>query len=51
MRADPDRALLGASLAFAGVAVPGGVVAIRDNFPASPSGEHRTVGASRAAGG
>ena len=38
MRADPDRALLGASLAFAGAAVLGSVVAIRDQLPGEPLG-------------
>jgi hypothetical protein len=38
MRADPDRALLGASLAFAGAAVLGSVVAIREQLPGEPLG-------------
>lgn len=38
MTADPDRALLGASLAFAGAAVVGSVVAIRDQLPGQPLG-------------
>jgi hypothetical protein len=38
MRANPDRALLGASLAFAGAAVLGSVVAIRDQLPGQPLG-------------
>jgi hypothetical protein len=38
MWADPDRALLGASLAFAGAAVLGSVVAIRDQLPGEPLG-------------
>ncbi len=38
MRANPDRALLGASLAFAGAAVLGSVVAIRDQLPGEPLG-------------
>jgi drug/metabolite transporter (DMT)-like permease len=38
MRADPDRALLGASLAFAGAAALGSVVAIRDQLPGEPLG-------------
>ncbi len=38
MRTDPDAALLGASLAFAGAAVLGSVVAIRDQLPGEPLG-------------
>jgi hypothetical protein len=38
MRADLDRALLGASLAFAGAAMLGSVVAIRDQLPGEPLG-------------
>jgi hypothetical protein len=38
MRANPDRALLGTSLAFAGAAVLGSVVAIRDQLPGQPLG-------------
>jgi hypothetical protein len=38
MRADPDGALLGASLAFAGAAVLGSVVAVRDQLPGEPLG-------------
>jgi hypothetical protein len=38
VRANPDRALLGASLAFAGAAVLGSVVAIRDQLPGEPLG-------------
>jgi hypothetical protein len=38
MRADPDGALLGASLAFAGAAVLGSVVAVRDQLPGKPLG-------------
>jgi hypothetical protein len=38
MRVDPDRALLGASLGFAGAAVLGSVVAIRDQLPGQPLG-------------
>jgi hypothetical protein len=38
MRANPDRALLGASLRFAGAAVLGSVVAIRDQLPGQPLG-------------
>ena len=38
MTADPDRALLGASLAFAGAAVLGSVVAIHDQLPGQPFG-------------
>lgn len=38
MTADPDRALLGASLAFAGAAILGSVVAIRDQLPGQPFG-------------
>lgn len=38
MRADPDRVLLGASLAFAGAAVLGSAVAIRDQLPGQPLG-------------
>jgi hypothetical protein len=38
MTADPDRALLGASLAFAGAALLGSVVAIRDQLPGQPFG-------------
>jgi len=49
MRADPDGALLGASLAFAGAAVPGSVVAVRDQLCGEPLGG-LAVGACRAAG-
>lgn len=38
MSADPDRALLAASLAFAGAAVAGSAVAIRDELPGQPCG-------------
>ena len=38
MRAIPDRALLGASLAFAGAAVLGSAVALRDQLPGQPFG-------------
>jgi drug/metabolite transporter (DMT)-like permease len=38
MRTDPDAVLLGASLAFAGAAVLGSVVAIRDQLPGEPLG-------------
>ena len=38
MRADPGGALLGASLAFAGAAVLGSVVATRDQLPGEPLG-------------
>ena len=38
MRADPDGALLGASLVFAGAAVLGSVVAVRDQLPGEPLG-------------
>ena len=38
MRADPEGALLGASLAFAGATVLGSVVAIRDQLPGEPLG-------------
>lgn len=38
MTADPDRALLGASLAFAAATVLGSVVAIRDQLPGQPFG-------------
>ena len=38
MRANPDRALLSASLAFAGAAVLGSAVAIRDQLPGQPLG-------------
>jgi hypothetical protein len=38
VRANPDRALLGASLAFAGAAGLGSVVAIRDQLPGQPLG-------------
>lgn len=38
MKANPDRALLGASLIFAGAAVLGSVVAIRDQLPGQPLG-------------
>ena len=38
MRANPDRALLDASPAFAGAAVLGSVVAIRDQLPGQPLG-------------
>jgi hypothetical protein len=51
MRADPECALLGASLAFAGAAVLGSVVAVRDQLPGEPlGGEYRAVGSGRAAG-
>lgn len=38
MSADPDRALLATSLAFAGAAVLGSVVAIREDLPGQPCG-------------
>ncbi len=38
MRPNPDRTLFGASLAFAGAAVLGSVVAIRDQLPGQPFG-------------
>lgn len=38
MSADPDRSLLAASLAFAGAAVVGSAVAIRDELPGQPCG-------------
>ena len=38
MRADRDGALLSASLAFAGAAVLGSVVAVRDQLPGEPLG-------------
>src|SRR5262249_11786478 len=38
MSADPDRALLAASLAFAGAAVLGSAVAIREDLPGLPCG-------------
>jgi len=38
MSADPDRALLATSLAFAGAAVAGTVVAIREQLPGQPCG-------------
>jgi drug/metabolite transporter (DMT)-like permease len=38
MRVNPDRALLGASLGFAGAAALGSVVAIRDQLPGQPLG-------------
>ncbi|MGN6174322.1 MAG: hypothetical protein ACTHPS_15470 [Streptosporangiaceae bacterium] len=38
MEANTDRALLGASLAFAGTAVLGSAVAIRDQLPGEPFG-------------
>ena len=38
MRADPDRVLLSATLAFAGAAVLGSVVAIRDQRFGEPLG-------------
>jgi hypothetical protein len=38
VRAAPDGALLGASLAFAGAAVLGSVVAVRDRLPGEPLG-------------
>lgn len=38
MSADPDRTLLAASLAFAGAAVVGSAVAIRDELPGQPCG-------------
>ena len=38
MRADPECALLSASLAFAGAAVLGSVVAVRDQLPGEPLG-------------
>jgi hypothetical protein len=38
MKADADRALLGASLAFAAAAGLGSVVAIRDRLPGEPLG-------------
>ena len=38
MSADPDRVLLAASLAFAGAAVVGSAVAIREQLPGQPCG-------------
>jgi hypothetical protein len=38
MSADPDRALLATSLAFAGAAVVGSAVAIREDLPGQPCG-------------
>jgi hypothetical protein len=38
MRTDPNGALLGASLAFAGATVLGSVVTIRDQLPGEPLG-------------
>jgi hypothetical protein len=38
VRRNPDRALLGASIAFAAAAVLGSVVAIRDQIPGEPFG-------------
>jgi F0F1-type ATP synthase membrane subunit c/vacuolar-type H+-ATPase subunit K len=38
MKTDPDFALLGASLAFAGATVLGSAVAIRDQLPGEPFG-------------
>ena len=38
MRADPDRVLLGAALAFAGATILGSVVAVRDQLPGEPLG-------------
>jgi hypothetical protein len=38
MRTDPDRALLSASIAFAGAAGVGSAVAIRDQLPGQPLG-------------
>ena len=38
MWADPQCALLGGSLAFAGVAVLSSVVAVRDQLPGEPLG-------------
>ena len=38
MSADPDRALLAAALAFAGAAVAGSAVAIREDLPGQPCG-------------
>ena len=38
VRANPDRALLSASLAFAGATVLGSAVAIRDQLPGQPLG-------------
>jgi drug/metabolite transporter (DMT)-like permease len=38
VRTNPDRALLSASLAFAGAAVLGSAVAIRDQLPGQPLG-------------
>jgi len=38
MRADPEWALLSASLAFAGAAVLGSGVAVRDQLPGEPLG-------------
>ena len=38
MSADPDRALLATSIAFAGAAVLGSAVAIRENLPGQPCG-------------
>ena len=36
MSADPDRALLATSLVFAGAAVVGSAVAIREDLPGRP---------------
>ena len=38
MSADPDPALLAAALAFAGAAIAGSAVAIRDELPGRPCG-------------
>jgi hypothetical protein len=38
MSADPDRALLATSIAFAGAAVVGSAVAIREQLPGQPCG-------------
>src|SRR5689334_24891054 len=38
MSADPDPALLAAALAFAGAAIAGSAVAIRDELPGRPGG-------------
>jgi hypothetical protein len=43
MRVDPDRALLAASLALAGAAVLGSVVAVRDQLPGEPPGVSITL--------
>ena len=38
MSADPDPALLAAALVFAGAAIAGSAVAIRDELPGQPGG-------------